>query len=673
MNLSYRTLNQSNKGRFKHSGLLLGSQVVSVLFVIILILRLNNSVKISKTLSYFTKWTFAETISNDLPWKILLVIDTNSIRTHRPLSTSNDLSLNVNNLFEDLRNSYYDGHRIDLKVTIVPPASDHSSQDFNSILSYFRSQNWAHGEFQLSRSQWSGSFGQVLRAWKPNPKSHERVVLVDGVVAQGVSPHWYRFARHSVEKFLSYPDVVAIAVRKPHDPPMNHTDRDRNNCDFQLWEGAHDDGIIIPTSAERWVFFLNWFERQSTTWYLWPNINGTPHKSDPLLRNFNSTELSPWNVWLTRFSTIYNVFTAYPIHSDLTFSTRQPFIDSTNTCSRKDIKRFFLNGTESIEANSSVIPTEVVEEIFNFSQLNGNFVSLTVVTDAYVPFALNWLCNVEAGGMKPPGLVIVTADEVALNAMNSTSDSLTVFVPSFKGGKNGPRFGFPSYWILMLERSFLVRDLLDRGVEVFLFDLDQVWLRDPFPQINRLRAEIGIDLIGTLDTTYHDIGGNFLIFRPTFAIRKLYNDLCKHFDSQLRLEIDGKASNQIFGVDNDQSILTKLVMYDRNYRANYPVVFRALDRELFVSGKWYFNQDRLSFKEQSPTVINVNVIIGIEHKLATMKKFGQFFLKNDSCDSVMVQTFLKNNSIISNLSSEVDGTKRSVGEDTFVGLNSLLK
>jgi hypothetical protein len=261
--------------------------------------------------------------------------------------------------------------------------------------------------------------------------------------------------------------------------------------------------------------------------------------------------------------------------------------------------------------------------------------------NALLTTARSWTCNVDAAGVRPPGVVWIVTDEASRDAMQAVPDSETVFLSELRGGSEaaGTSYGTPGYWLLMLERTKLIREILERGVGVFAFETDQIWLRDPVPFVERLvHGGDDVDVVGTLDTR-HEIAGNFLYLNPTLATRRLWREVSTRFEAAFHAsKMDGRSSSggkaKWRYIENDQSLLTRLTLFDEELRARgNAAVFRALDLDLFADGRWYGEGDDKdakahyrSARARAPVLINNNFLIGIDKKMERAQRHGHWFL-----------------------------------------------
>eukprot|EP00171_Calliarthron_tuberculosum_P018058 IDg18058t1 len=162
----------------------------------------------------------------------------------------------------------------------------------------------------------------------------------------------------------------------------------------------------------------------------------------------------------------------------------------------------------------------------------------------------------------------------------------------------------------MLLRTRLIRDVIDRGIDVFLFETDQVWLQDPFKYIQK-EIEQGADMIGTLDTQ-HNVAGNTLLLRSVLPTRRLWREVYVRFNkSYHQHHIDNMHESQRSFVHHDQHSLSDLLLYDELFKREYPVALALMNADLFVGGSWYSG---FYTSERTPVIINNNFVSGVKKK-----------------------------------------------------------
>lgn len=312
---------------------------------------------------------------------------------------------------------------------------------------------------------------------------------------------------------------------------------------------------------------------------------------------------------------------------------------------------------------------DVLRRIGDFARSRGSeSISFTMVTAAFVQTTFSWLCNVATLDIVPAAIVMIASeDKVARELIEFLSQRPRLkqgsLVISMHGAivatdkdPNAPLlFGTSAYWLLMLQRTFLLRDLLDRGLSILQFETDQIWLSDPLPYIrHELRQERSTDgrvedfripdVIVTTDTL-KDVPGNFMYLRPTVGTRHLMSMVVDRFLMSYQSSRSSRAArrNRFHYIANDQSIITTLVTgRDWVYARRYPKVkISVLNRDLFVDGQWFADfedekgdvvKHRRHYTSETslyPVIVNNNFLVGVEAKADRAKRFGFWFVQKE--------------------------------------------
>lgn len=595
--------------------------------------------------------TFLKTFSN----LSLNVPNNYKISTMKLLydSTSSKNKHSLHSLIMKLEETKFGCSRMHLDVYIFIQKRSPTLWDIKEHINRIQ---WKHGRltveyiYKLQTMEW------ISYVWNPWKTDSELVAILDARYIDVLPTNWYQYLNFTKNQLANRSDIIGYTgywnLKEDETRAFLKTDIAKSSS-LILQQGISSAGIFIPHSPERWRCFLSWLQRNRMDWYLWPTLLDVKSRGDQKWADFNSTIIGSWQHWLSRFAKRFDLYIARPpVYFDgnileLHSNNEMPSFNAT------DIIMASANGSSFTENAFSRIPTDHITKLVEMSQRTGGVLSITVITEAFLETALSWLCNVDAGGFRPPGIVWITADIETYNTLNVITDTHAIHIEDMQGGKSNSGFGTPGYWLLMLERVYIVRDILERGCTVFLFETDQVWLRDPIPYLDRILNEgRSIDLVGTLDGT-KEIAGNFLLFRPTLTMRKVYREVSRLFELEYNRKIVvrpaqySKIPNSKLYINNDQSILSKLVLYDVKFRVQFPITLRLLDTDLFVCGKWYdgLNGPYSSARSRSPIIINNNFVSGIEKKTARLKRFGHWFIKNGSCNTRMVRTAMDENKI----------------------------
>ncbi|CAN8077290.1 unnamed protein product [Agarophyton chilense] len=322
-----------------------------------------------------------------------------------------------------------------------------------------------------------------------------------------------------------------------------------------------------------------------------------------------------------------------------------------------------------LSKEGAIMYRNVLRRIGEFARSRGtSTVSFTLATAEVLQTTMSWLCNVAALDIAPPAMVIVTSEQNIADELRkfmslhprleqgSLIISLEGAIMAISGADSPDarlKYGTTEYWALILQRTFLLRDLLEHGVSILHFETDQIWLSDPMPYVQH---ELKFDgSSGSLieDFRYPDIvvsrsgneiAGDFIYFRSSISTRQLLSTVVDRFFvsySELVRVPRSKGEDKLV-IANDQTLLTALVLGgDAKYRGKYPgVKYKELNKELFVDGRWFLDfedesggrvAEREFYTSESslyPVVLNNNFVVGVDAKTERARRFGFWFLKN---------------------------------------------
>lgn len=553
-------------------------------------------------------------------------------------------------LLASLARAHYDNERVALRLVLAPEAN---ASAFDARYHQCAAAAWPHGPKAVANATSGGLFELAVAAWNPPRTDPQKVLLVDASRATPLAPQYYRYLKSVRRRYAATASDVAgftldpVRLRRPASGAAGYT------SDL-VAEGAAGDEVFLyqnlpfvaafsPVDSDVWRAFQRWFDAHRSEWFLWPTVVGAKDKSDSSWAYYRGTARAHWSLWFSRFCAEYGIYTVYPRRH-----RPEPLPPVGRASALPPLSRYDFQG--SLVSPSQQISAANLEQIIELGRRQGGSVSLTVVNKAFLETARSWICNVDVASMRPPGVVWITTDDVAYEALRNVPNSQTVRMTEFRGGqaRTGTSYATPGYWLLMLERTQLIRAILERGIGVFAFETDQVWLRDPVPFVQRLiHSGDEVDVVGTLDTR-HEIGGNFLYLNPTLATRRVWREVCRRFEWAYKLnKMEGHTARYRRYMENDQSTLTKLIFFDEQFKTRNPVVFRALDTELFVDGRWYDKENKkyISPRSRSPIVINNNFLIGIENKMKRAMAHGHWFVASDghTCEQRTVKRAIRDN------------------------------
>lgn len=512
------------------------------------------------------------------------------------------------------------------------------------------------------------------------PESPPTLLVVAGTILSRQALNWLKEARSF---YGSRPDVAAFAldgvfpVRKnessmlDHEPSVWKPVKPLPPNDAFIFRSCPIATAIMFNSAgthfQPLSTFYEWLSLRRNDWYRapkGPGIDDTPLGMSALAER-DWTRV-PWNVWFSQFLHEYQLGVVYPnlgaslavnelikpngafpLNSHLYKGSKSWKFDS-------DIATFL--GTGQIRA-IPYFSEETIQNIIQYGKDHDDTISFTMVNNHFITMARSWLCNVDGGNFRPKGLLWAVTDNQTHEVLKSVEGTTSMWLNEIKGGKGtGHEFGNPGYWKLMLERTSLITEILNRGIAVFAFETDAIWLEDPMPYINELTSQ-DADIVGTINSRM-EISGNFFYLRPTLATRRLWNEITTEFTKAYdKAQFQKKKADSWTYIQNDQSLLTSLVLRNHTWRRSYPLSFLTLDMGKFVDGRWYNAKEGLYATDQArePVVINNNFVVGVGPKISRAKIYGHWFWDEEKhiCLDDAIKKAVRSNILQSNSSSIV--------------------
>jgi len=245
-------------------------------------------------------------------------------------------------------------------------------------------------------------------------------------------------------------------------------------------------------------------------------------------------------------------------------------------------------------------------------QIRNGFVFLQMINAAYIPMTLNWICGVSTSVLEK--CVFLATDTIAaeklkelqMNVLHQNMNSVEL------------RFGTRDYYLYMLQRTKIVEQLLERGINTWIIESDATWLHDPS---NELVKYQNYDVIAGHDGTLVDINpqpqAGFIFLNATERTLRLWRHIRRRQEIQLR--IFRFFRTRMAG--NEMLILRKQL---------HMVRWTLFDSRTFVSGLWY--TDEYTRSQTNPFVIQNNWLAGNNAKIERAKLWAHWFLdSNGEC------------------------------------------
>ncbi|XP_053390571.1 uncharacterized protein LOC128553444 [Mercenaria mercenaria] len=278
-----------------------------------------------------------------------------------------------------------------------------------------------------------------------------------------------------------------------------------------------------------------------------------------------------------------------------------------------------VNGSTYRDINNEVL--NLARKITSFNKT----VLVSVINDAYLPFAYSWLCNTKDMDIHKSVLVITTDNESKIK-LNRDWPDVSVFHLRLQIPKGDQKYSHVGYVKIMIRRTEIILSLLQADIDMLLLEFDYVWFSNPIPG---LQKRSGVDmLVNPVSNTGGTIfnGGLLYLFATnrTKALWSKLTEMMRKLERDIKDKPDNKSISEGY---NDQTFLSQLI------RARYAnITTQLLTLDVYADGKWY-SMSNAERQKLHPIVISNNWIIGNKNKIIRAKKWNHWFLRPDNtCD-----------------------------------------
>lgn len=290
----------------------------------------------------------------------------------------------------------------------------------------------------------------------------------------------------------------------------------------------------------------------------------------------------------------------------------------------KKISRSSKNA-ENVEGNGD---NRVITAAMRVSKGGQRTLLVTLVNDAFLPFAFSWLCNTQSMGVHNQVLLITGDNESAKKIQEKWPEVTAVQLEGVHSGHQ--EYSHVGYVELMVRRSEFILEILAKNIPIFLFEVDCLWIRNPLKNLESYR---GVDIVANaVSDKPKVIAGGFLYIHPTGASKQMWRTLTKRL-TNLGKKIKNSPDTMIISeMENDQVYLSQLIFSKQS-----GLRYKILPTADYADGKWYtLSKERRN--KLNPYLINNNWVRGNSAKIKRAKKWGHWFLKDtDICDRKRVQ------------------------------------
>ncbi|XP_061188411.1 uncharacterized protein LOC133196559 [Saccostrea echinata] len=257
---------------------------------------------------------------------------------------------------------------------------------------------------------------------------------------------------------------------------------------------------------------------------------------------------------------------------------------------------------------------------------------VTLVNDAFLPFAFSWLCNTQGMGIHNQ-VLFITGDKESAKKINEKWPSVTAV--QLDGVHSGNQeYSHVGYVEMMVRRSEVLLEILEQNIPIFLFEVDCLWIKNP---LENLRSYSDVDIVvNAVSERSKIIAGGFLYMHPNEASKQMWRALTEQL-TDLGEKIKNSPDTQLISEsDNDQVYLSQLL-----FSKYGGLKYKILSTQDYADGKWY-KLSKEKREQLKPYLINNNWVIGNAAKIMRAKEWGHWFLKNSGeCDQERVQKVVR--------------------------------
>ena len=537
---------------------------------------------------------------------------------------SKDRPQQLKDLLQSLETARYDRSRVALHIRIDGNGDQNTlrvAQDFQ----------FTHGPKYVYVSP--VELG-LARSWYNSwiPEQNERAIILEDDIL--LSPDWFVFLRGAWQKYESYEGLAGISLqRQTLVPYLGHnTSSIVNNHEPFLYRLV--GSIAFSPHPEVWRLFIRWINLIDLDSF---NVSTPGLVTSDWWNKLDKRHM--WTQHFIYFCVKFDLYTLYVNAEDsktLAAHTRAKGAHFQSTLGPDFglvraggislkfpdyVKKFDWDGIEQkkLHPTGDIIVHNTILSVASNIQSANNFVYLMFVNDGFVDFVRNWFCNVRQVNkdILLHTVFVTTGAHVALTVADLNPD-LHVFTLCSQW-TNESSFGTYAYYRIVTERLKVQEHLLSKGINVFVIEADQIWLRDIHPVVSRHFAnnaeivageENGFGLKNS--TGQSRICGGFFGVRSTPKTVVFFKDYLARYEAHLEHEKDDLSA-----FEDDQAFLTRLAL-------DSGITLSVLSSCEYANGLW-FKAGAFRALCPDPFVLHNNYIIGADEKMQRLHEWDYWF------------------------------------------------
>ena len=177
--------------------------------------------------------------------------------------------------------------------------------------------------------------------------------------------------------------------------------------------------------------------------------------------------------------------------------------------------------TLNTDSNSAKSNPEVIAAAKEISK-NSRTVLVTMVNDAYLPFTYSWLCNTKLMDIHD-SVLIITTDEASKDKLTRDWPEIHVVAMDIGNVGGDQVYSHVGYVEIMIRRTEMLLDIVMADVEIFLFEVDCLWLTNPVSDLQKMNDfDVLVNPVAERTGVY---AGGFLYLFTTEKAKALWKEL----------------------------------------------------------------------------------------------------------------------------------------------------
>lgn len=187
---------------------------------------------------------------------------------------------------------------------------------------------------------------------------------------------------------------------------------------------------------------------------------------------------------------------------------------------------------------------------------NSKTVLVTMINDAYLPFTYSWLCNTKLMNIHS-SVLIITTDTVSKDKLKRDWPEIHVVAMDIGNVGGDQVYSHVGYVQIMVRRTEMLLSILMADVELFLFEVDCLWLANPVPELQKMNEyDVLVNPVAQRTGVY---AGGFLYLFKTDKAKALWKELTSQMQA-LGQKIKSLPKDQYISEgDNDQIYFSGLI------------------------------------------------------------------------------------------------------------------